>query len=222
MLSSDLPWLKPRCLLEVEPDALLHLSFLGFMLLCITVGPKHPAYKINSNCLSAKQQYFHKRIPFSVVPIGETCGNEFSYELSLKAGFLLGRKCPSPRAQMTCSLLTVVGSPTLSPVRALLWSIVLIPVLTGVVPHGRQAGRPLMRWLCSTVPDCWAHLKWGPGGCTGRFVFLTISLCFSHTWGGHCLPPLASQSHLLRPNFLGDDAAERAPGFCLFTKDRCR
>lgn len=82
-LSSDLSWLKPRYMLEVEPEALLHLSFLGYILLPITVGPKHPAYKVNSNCLSAKQQYFQKRIPFPVVPVGETHGNKFSCGLSL-------------------------------------------------------------------------------------------------------------------------------------------
>jgi len=70
-------------MLEVELEALLHLSFLGFILVAITVGPEHPAYKINSNYLSAEQQYFQKRIPSPVVPVGETQRNEFSYGLSL-------------------------------------------------------------------------------------------------------------------------------------------
>lgn len=78
-LSSDLPWLKPRYTLEVEPEALPHLSFLSFVLLPVAVGPEHPACKINSNCLSAEQQYLQKLIP--LVPVGETCRSEPSHGL---------------------------------------------------------------------------------------------------------------------------------------------
>lgn len=84
-------------MLEVEPEALLHLSFLGFMLVPISVRPKDPAYKINSNCLSDEQQYFQKCIPFPVVPVGETHGNEFSYVLSLQAAWVFAeQKTPKP------------------------------------------------------------------------------------------------------------------------------
>lgn len=74
-------------MLGIEPEALPHLSFLGFVL-PVVVGPEHPAYEINSNCLSAQQQYFQKRILFPVVPVGKTLGNEFSHGQSLKAAWV--------------------------------------------------------------------------------------------------------------------------------------
>lgn len=78
-------------MLQIEPEALFHLSFLGFALLSIIVGPEHPAYKINSHCLTAQQQYFQKCTHFPAVPVGETLGYELSRGQPLKTGFSLSR-----------------------------------------------------------------------------------------------------------------------------------
>lgn len=78
-------------MLQFEPETFFHLSFLGFALLSITVGPERTAYKINSNCLTAQLQYFQKCTHFPAVPVGETLGNEFSREQPLKPGFSLSR-----------------------------------------------------------------------------------------------------------------------------------